>query len=291
LQLARLSTAADNSESFAAVLDKIPELNFDVNELNQEEQEILYAEFDEELEVQIKSEYIADPTFVIDLGHANGICPLCGHVGCRYLFRIKNIKNQKMIQCGSECIITHGLAVRGAETAEHAKKALEATIRRHIKALKIEAWHKDMSFDEDLFSTLNIGLVEIATNHEFAYGIRNSARCKARYDFPKLMKFYNRTGWLNTEKRWAEWTRLVTFVRKFNPTSKKNLEYPKPHGFKVGEEIVLETEETVEPQKITVTLPTPAEAVTVEKFPEDTEKKAEPVQLTFAQMTKELVFG
>ena len=241
LQLARLSTAAGENEEFAKALDKLPGLNFDVYKLEQADQEVLFAEFDSEMEARIKSEFEADGSFVIDLGHANGVCPLCGHKGCRYIFRITNAVNGKTIECGSECIITHGLCVKGAETAEHARKALETTIRRHIRALKIEAWHKEMDFSETMFATLGAGLTEIATNYDLSYPTRNSARCKAKYDLPKLAKFYSRTGWLNTEKKWAEWTRLVKFARQFNPQSKTALPYPKPHGFKAGQEAKLET--------------------------------------------------
>ena len=232
LQLARLSTAAEQNQEFAAALNKLPDLGFDVYQLCQEDQEILFAEFDAEMEATIKAEFEADASFVIDLGHANGVCPLCGHIGCRYIFRITNNMNGKTIECGSECILTHGLCVKGAETAEHARKALETTIRRHIRALKIEAWHKDMGFSESLLTTLGEGLYAISRMSDLDYSLRNSARCKARYDLPKLTKFYSRTGWLNTEKKWAEWTRLVSFARKFNPNTKHSMSHPIPFGAK-----------------------------------------------------------
>ena len=239
LQLARLSTAADQNPEFAAALNELPSLGFDVYKLSQEHQEILFAEFDDEMEQRIKDQFIADPSYLIDLKHSMGVCPLCGHIGCRYLFRIKNTLNGKTIECGSECIITHGLCVKGAETAEHARKALEATIRRHIKKLKIEAWHEDMGFNESLFNTLASGLESIAYEQSFPFKVRRSARCKVRYDLPKLVKFYERTGWLNTEKKWAEWTRLVSFARRFDAHTKKVMSHPLPHGFKSGEAVEL----------------------------------------------------
>lgn len=248
LQLARLSTAADQNPEFAAALNELPSLGFDVFKLSQEHQEVLFAEFDDEMEQRIKDQFIADPSYLIDLKHSMGVCPLCGHVGCRYLFRIKNTLNGNTIECGSECIITHGLCVKGAETAEHARKALEATIRRHIKKLKIEAWHEDMGFNDGLFNTLANGLESIAYETSFPWKVRNSARCKVRYDLPKLVKFYERNGWLNTEKRWSEWTRLVSFARKFDAHTKKVMSHPLPHGFKTGEQVELKDASIVAPE-------------------------------------------
>jgi hypothetical protein len=310
LQLARLSTAADENPAFAAVLNELPGLGFDVNKLAQEGQEILFAEFDEELEERIKGEFVADPSFVIDLGHSMGICPLCGHVGCRWIFRIENKLNGNSIECGSECIVTHGLCVKGAETAEHARKALEATIRRAIKAIKIQAWHEAMKFDAALFQTLENGLRAVNQDYGLPYKVRNSAWYKYRKDLPKLVKFYARTGWLNTEKRWAEWERLVKFARRFDAHTRKVMSYPLPHGHTAGE-----------PVQAKVELPQPHEALTdaqVEDLEataqnEDLEKQAadevdlvakaaekimvapktKPVQqeLPFSAIANDLVFG
>lgn len=314
LNLARLSTAADQDQAFAAVLNQLPGLGWDVYKLNQEEQELLFAEFDAELEERIKGEFIADPSYVIDLGHAMGICPLCGHVGCRYIFRITNTVNGKTIECGSECIITHGLCVKGAETAEHARKALECTIRRHIRKLKIEAWHKDMGFDAALFDTLQEGLVHVAGEPTLPYRIRKSAYFKYQKDLPKLRRFYERSGWLNTEKRWAEWTRLVSFARKFNPSTRKAMSYPLPHGYKAGEPVKLVKAEPAPSDAEVEAIEAEAEKAStvdtwVENTPEQTaallEKKApkaetpkaeslpQPVQseLPFSSIAHDLVFG
>jgi len=294
LQLARLSTAATENEEFASALDKLPSLNFDVYKLEQSDQEVLFAEFDAELEEKIKAEFEADGSYVIDLGHANGVCPLCGHKGCRYIFRITNIQNQKTIECGSECIITHGLCVKGAETAEHARKALETTIRRHIKKLKIEAWHKDMGFNESLFNTLSDGLWAISYTTELPYKVRQSARYKAKYDLPKLVKFYERNGWLNTEKRWAEWTRLVRFARKFNPNTKHTMSHPLPHGFKAGEEVkmVSAVNAMFQAKAVDQAVEQPVSEEQLVVLPEpELEPEPEQADLPFDAMTKELVFG
>jgi hypothetical protein len=300
LQLARLSTAADENEAFADALNKLPPLNFDVFQLKQTDQEILFAEFDDEMEERIKSEFVADGSYVIDLGHSNGVCPLCGHKGCRYIFRITNTKNGKKIKCGSECILTHGLCVKGAETAEHARKALETTIRRHIKKLKIEAWHKDMDFTKELLGSLEDALIGIMKNLDLPHRTRNSARYKKKYDLPKLVKFYNRSGWLNTEKRWAEWERMVKFARTFNPAAKKALPYPKPHGFKAGEKVELApavnamTEAEAEYEAVDLEQQAADEAAysAAQQEPEPEPVVQVPAtDPTFDAMTKELVFG
>jgi hypothetical protein len=232
LNLARLSTAADADPAFAAVLNKLPDLGWDLNQLPQSDQELLFAEVDADLEAKIKAEFAADPSYLVDLGNEYGVCPLCGHVGCRWLFRVQNLANGKTIECGSECIITHGLQVMGAETAEHARKALEQTIRKAIKKLQIEEWHDRMGFSKDLFLDLLMALKAIRSNKELPYHVRNSAHYKLWKDLPKLQKFYDRSGWLNTQKRWDEWIRLVGFARKFNPAARKALPYQKPHGWK-----------------------------------------------------------
>ena len=232
LNLARLSTAADQNPDFAAVLNKLPGAGWDLHQLPQADQELLYAEVDEELEATIKAEFVADPSYLIDLKSADGVCPLCGHIGCRWLFRVQNLKNGKTIECGSECILSHGLAVQGAETAEYARKALEQTIRKAIKKLQIEDWHERMGFSSELFWELTMALKAIRGNKELPYSVQNSAHYKLWKDLPKLQKFYDRSGWLNTQKRWAEWTRLVGFARKFNPATRKVIPYQKPHGWK-----------------------------------------------------------
>lgn len=236
-RLARLSTVADQDPVFAVVLDQLADCGFDVHQLDSEGQELLTAYFDVELETRIIAEFEADPSYVIDLGEASGVCSLCGHQGCRWIFRVNNVQNGRSINCGSECIVTYGLAVKGAETAEHARKALEATIRRHQRRLKIEAWHKDMGFDPELFEVLAKGLQEIRQDDVLPYKVTNSAYYKLVKDLPKLVKFYQRTGWLNTPKRWAEWTRLVGFARKFDPATRKAMSYPLPHGFKAGQSV------------------------------------------------------
>lgn len=231
LHLAKLSTAADENEQLAAVLGRASAAGWDVYQLSQEDQEVLFAEFDDEMEQRIKAEFVADPTYVIDLKHADGVCPLCGHIGCRWLFKIINLKNGREIECGSECIVTHGLQVMGAETAEHARKALEATIRRAIKAIKIQEWHDRMGFQKELFHEAFLALRDIRKTMDLPYGVRQSAFYKAAKDLPKLQKFYDRNGWLNTPKKWDEWLRIVKFCRQFSPAAKKSIPYQKPHGW------------------------------------------------------------
>lgn len=288
-RLARLSTVADQDPTFAGVLDQLVDCGFDVHQLDAESQELLTAYFDVELERRIIAEFEADPSYVIDLGKASGVCPLCGHQGCRWIFRITNVKNGQSIDCGSECIVTHGLAVKGAETAEHARKALEATIRRAQRAIKIEAWHQDMGFDPKLFEVLAKGLYEIQHDDVLPYKVTNSAYYKLVKDLPKLVKFYQRHGWLNTKKRWAEWTRLVGFARKFDPATRKAMSYPLPHGFKTGQ-----------PVKVIDAAPkqvlSDAEVEAIEdaaKAQKETPKAPQSIQqeLPFASIAHELLFG
>lgn len=210
------------------VLEKLPGIGYDLDQLTQGELEFLYAEFDEELENKIRDEFIADPNYLVDLYHSNGVCPLCGHIGCRYLFLLRNTAGGTDIECGSECIITYGLSVMGAETAEAAKKALEAAIRKQIRKCEIEAWHQGYGFSDEDFHTVRLALQAMRFDYSLQYYVRRRAYYKLKKDLPILERFYNRTGWLGTEKKWASWRSLVEYVCQGNGDAADKLGPCKP---------------------------------------------------------------
>lgn len=212
LNLARCSAVCAAMPELKVVLDKLPSIDFDLKLLDKDELELLYAEFDEDLEESIRNEFMADPNFLIDLGVANGTCPLCGHKGCRFIFKLRNLKDEVDINCGSECIITYGLSVQGAETAEHAKKLLEKAIRDAIKKVKIETWHTEYGFEADFFSIVSSRLRGVRADIGFSdWDARNEAIYLV-VELEKLRKFYDKNGWLNTKIRWGKWLRVVNFV-------------------------------------------------------------------------------
>jgi len=231
LNLARLSATVAEKPELKSALAKLPELNWDIYKLPQADIEHIYAEFDADLEARVKAEFEADPAFLVDLKHSEGTCPLCGHQGIRWLFRIQNLKGGESIECGSECIIIHGLHVKGTETAEHARKALETAIRRAMRKLLIEQWHIDFDFKPELLESLGTALAAIR-KEAFSQKdpVVRRAMSTAWYkqkDLAKLQKFYDRNGWLGTELRWGEWSRLAKFARQFNEACRTSVPFPR----------------------------------------------------------------
>lgn len=218
LNLARLSAVCSEMPELLAVLESLPAINYDLTELSQASLELLYAEFDAELEYKVRSEFEADPSYLTDLRIPTGTCPLCGHQGCRFIFRLNNLKNGRSVECGSECIITYGLSVKGAETAAHAKRLLEQAIRRAIRAAWIEEWHERTGFAAGQFAIVVEALFVIvkgdviASLHE-----QREARRYVDVVIPRLIRFYERRGWLNTRIKWSAWRQAVAFAIRWNP--------------------------------------------------------------------------
>jgi len=219
LNLARQSAvvAKDYPELLEA-LHAAAAVNYKLEALEKPLLELIYAHFDADLEKAVRDEFVADPNYLEDWAGKLGdrSCPLCGHPDCRWIFRLENIAGGQAIRCGSECIVTYGLQVKGAETAEHAKKMLQSRIRQEIKKLKIEAWHKDYDFDFDYFQKLFYALKEIRKDYSQSYSVRHTAYCHL-YQLHKLNKFYLKSGWLNTEKRWNDYRRVAKFVLDLEP--------------------------------------------------------------------------
>lgn len=221
LNLAYHSVVCAEKPELLAAIGRARDCGYDLTKVKQVDVERIYAEFDDELEKQIVSEFQADPYFLVDLKWASGICPLCGHVGLRWLFKVRNRKNGKEIQCGSECIISWGVSVRGAETAEHAKKILEATIRRRIKQIQIEQWHEDYDFSEACFDRVREHFGELPRPKTSADYYR---RLHIKKLFRQLRCFYDKNGWLNTAIRWGNWCEAINYLRSYGC----NLDEPKP---------------------------------------------------------------
>jgi hypothetical protein len=215
LNLALHSVVARERRDLVESLQAASAFGWDLDQLTQEQNEIIYANFDEEFEKLVLSEFEADPSFLVDL-HGDATCPLCGHVGIRWLFRVMNTKGGESINCGSECIITWGISVRGAETAEAAKAALEAQIRKAIKALLIKAWHERTGFKTDWFTQIRESLRRISascTMAEATYTVYYAHRVQSVF-LKRLEAFYSKNGWLNTETKWKQLAGLVEYCIK-----------------------------------------------------------------------------
>jgi hypothetical protein len=214
LHLALHSAVARTIPGLIEALGATEAAGWDLALVPQAAVEVIYATFDEAFEKLVVSEFEADPSYLIDLGTGcPGTCPLCGHNPIRWVFRVVNHREGgSAVECGSECIVTWGISVKGAETAEAARAILESQIRKAIRRLLIEGWHKETGFSAGWFAATFESLERIRAHRELPYNVRNGAWHKRR-DMRKLERFYNRTGWLNTEIRWNELARIVNFCR------------------------------------------------------------------------------
>jgi len=282
LNLARHSACCQQNQPLMDVLWKLPQVDWDISALPQQDVEILYAEFDDALEAKIKSEFVADPGFLIDLGAtmADSNCPLCGHPHIRWLFKIQNLNGGKDVTCGSTCIVTHGLSVKGAETAEHAREILERAISKQKRKLLIQGWHRRAEFTEDLPAKLLQALNRIRYN-DSDFQVRNSARYKISSLYT-LKKFYNRSGWLGTEKKWEEWRRLAKFARKFDEQANTEIPFPKDWA-KVNPKVAAPQQELIE------VLHEPAPEPAPKPIPESAPKKEGQLELPFNKICRELL--
>ncbi len=214
LTLARYSARVKEIPGMVSALDALAQVDYDFDAAPQASQEMVFAHFDDELEAVIKSEFEADPEFLIDHKGVDATCQLCGQAHIRFEFNIKNVKGGVDVRCGSDCIITHGLCVKGTETAEEARAALEKAIRKQLKKLRIEAWHKATAFSATLFDAVHRAFQAIAADYTLPYNIRQKAKW-ARGDLRTLRNFYAKNGWLGTEKKWQEWIKIATIARQF----------------------------------------------------------------------------
>jgi hypothetical protein len=278
LNLALHSVAARGVLGLIEALQLAKEADWELDRLPQAAVEVIYSTFDDAFEKVVLSEFEADPNYLIDLGPlCPGVCPLCGHRDIRWVFRVMNTQGGESCECGSECIVTWGICVKGAETAEAAKAVLAAQIRKAIRKLLIAEWHTETGFDPEWFKVIQDSLDRIRASTEVPYRLRSSAYYKRR-DTRMLERFYNRTGWLNTETRWNDLARIVNFCRAND--GKMTLRYLERYVTKAAK--VVATKAAIEAGTIkTEVLPSPksedvTSVVTMEdEFKEDEAARAE----------------
>lgn len=250
VRLASLASCCGEQDGLVEALGRLSTKGCDFFEVDQEDVETVFSHLDSDMEERIISEYEVDPSHLEDHRLANQVCPLCGHEGLRFLFKIKNRVNGNTIKCGSTCIFQYGLSVRGAETAEHARKVLEATIRKHLRRLELEEWHGDYGFSEDHFEVVTQCFRRARRMGSYGFGRHHRAWRTCR-------NFYQRTGWLGTEKKWNLWREAVLACRRAFPDVREQLPYPPPFGQSDAVEDVAEvsTSQVVTPVPIRVELP------------------------------------
>ena len=219
LRLALLSAAVGKRLGLRQALEALEAVGWDTYKLGQNDLELLFVEFDDALEQEIRGEFEADPEYLVDLAKspmgASCSCKLCGHEPIRWEFLLRNTAGGKDVNTGSECIVTWGLNVKGVATSEQARKALEAAIRRRLREYELAEWHEKTGFHAQLLTQVAGTLKAIRNNPATEY----TARMKARYltrDLRVLERFYTRTGWLGTEKKASEWDRVLWWTLKLS---------------------------------------------------------------------------
>lgn len=287
LTLARISATCAEIPGLTLALEEVAQADFDLTKVTQQTQELVYAHFDDALEAKIKGEFEVDSNFLIDHKGCYASCALCGQEHIRFEFKIVNTSGGQDINCGSNCIITHHLSVRGTATSEEARAALESTIRKQLKKLRIEAWHATTNFTLNQVYMVDTALTAIGygqgAHAQLPYGTRQVAK-RQRHTLKLLKRYYERIGWLSTEKKWAEWTNAVSFARQFDSKFAEKTTAPLTFAQAFGK---------LPPESITE-----AETVKADEPPQpapDFElKKVEAPKVdadTFSGISQQLVFG
>lgn len=231
LNLARRSNAAKEIPGLVAAIDALDTAGWDMYKLPQGDVELIYTSFDDTMEERVKAEFEADPNFLIDHGHNYSTCQLCGQYPIRFEFRINQVEGGEPVNCGIDCIVNHQLHVKGAETADAARRVLEAAIRKQLRKVMLAKWHEVTGFAQDQFQTVAAALLKARNFSESNedWSVRNARFRQARYFMHELRileRFYVRTGWLGTEKKWDVWTNAIKFARQWG-----ELTLPVPMGF------------------------------------------------------------
>lgn len=235
------------SESSAAISDIMsPELrdalaaihgvNFDFARLDDETLETVFANFDDAFTTRVKAEYEFepdDPTAVKVHDSREAICVLCGKGDSkdthdnidqiRFEFRLTNTAGGKDLWVGSTCILNFGLKVRGADTAEEARKLLEQSCRNALKLWKIRQWQAEhpthAEIPEQYEQLCDIVRTAAYKSYRFANELRvlgvnpntwaDSGDLQRR--FRTSARFYQRSGHLTPKKMeaWKEACELL----------------------------------------------------------------------------------
>jgi hypothetical protein len=214
------------------VLKKVAKVNYDFAQLADADLEVLYGYFDDKFMEKVKDEFIFVPHSgaIRDNHGCVAICCLCGkgdskdtddnedHI--RYEFLLTNTAGGNDIWCGGTCIINYGLKVKGAATAEEAKRLLEKTLREHKRQWMIEQWqaangdHEQIPEQYQQFRRMpymlrmhgvlydNFGELQLSG---FDMDATRTAAEDTWKEFRSASRFYQRHGFL-TETKMESWT-------------------------------------------------------------------------------------
>jgi hypothetical protein len=226
-------------KSLRRTLKKVERVNYDFAQLDDEDLEVLYGYFDDKFMKKVKREFMFIPySGAIRDNHGTvAICNLCGkgdskdtednedHI--RYEFLLTNMVDGTDVWCGSTCIINYGLKVKGAKTAEEAKRLLDQSLREHKRQWMIEEWqatngdHEKIPEQYQQFRRMpymlrmhgvlydNFGELQLAG---FDMDATRNAAEDGWKDFRTASHFYQRNGFL-TETKMEAWTNAKSILQ------------------------------------------------------------------------------
>lgn len=236
LALASNHVARLQDDEFVEALKALRAENFDMDRLDDEAIEVIFAVMDNELSDAVIDEFTFVPKLgnIRDLGGCVGHCDLCGKGDSRddganldkirYEYRLTNTSGGQDVWVGSTCILQHGLHVEGARSAEEAEKILRQTMQQHLRQWKIEAWrsanpdhamipeHWDKlrrtwvrTYHAREWSALGLDV------HKIQRRIYHHVRGRGKQTFRTASKFYARKGFLTEGKTelWREVKRML----------------------------------------------------------------------------------
>jgi hypothetical protein len=225
------------SEELRDVLAAVHRVNFDFGRLPDDSLEVVFAHFDEDFTDRVKGEFEFepdDPTAVKVHDTREAICVLCGKGNSkdtgdnvdqiRFEFRLTNTAGGDDLWVGSTCILNFGLKVRGADTAEEARKLLEQSCRNALKLWKIRQWQAAHPTHAEIPAQYErlCDIARTAAYTAYRYGSElrvlgvNPNTWSDSKDllrrFKTSTRFYQRSGHL-TPKKMAPWDEAAKLLR------------------------------------------------------------------------------
>lgn len=271
LAAASATFKAMQDDKLRRAIEEVQRLNYDFDRIPDSTLEYIYAVFDDETMTRVKDEFEFVPGLgsLTDYGGRSGVCALCGKGDSRddganedmlrYAFKLSNVNGGGQdLWVGSTCIVNHALKVRGAETAAHAKRILEKSLREHLAMWKIEAWrasHPDhvnittqferlkkrsielghMRYSREADATILLGNTALTTtDRSYRYGgiyaLKQQVAGITR-KFGTATRFYVRRGHV-TKQKMAAWEQGRAMLKSldwlFTTLAKAEQEVPYP---------------------------------------------------------------
>ncbi len=127
-------------DDLRGTIDKLENLDWQIDALAPIEREYLYATVDGDLADKAKNEFQANTQSLVDHRQSDAQCKLCGHQHIRFEFELVNTAGGTNTMTGSTCIETYGINVDGEGTAAEALRALRGAITKAKRKANCDDW-------------------------------------------------------------------------------------------------------------------------------------------------------